>query len=102
MSNLFEYSDVLNSSIEAFYCRKPTFRLPVEPHWHYFVELLYVYQGDLLVTCNEHRYHLTPGDLILLPPQAIHSIYPYEEQTDFDYACIKFNINYSSNTKLNS
>ena len=93
MSNLFEYSDVLNSSIEAFYCRKPTFRLPVEPHWHYFVELLYVYQGDLLVTCNEHRYHLTPGDLILLPPQAIHSIYPYEEQADFDYACIKFNIN---------
>jgi len=93
MSNLFEYSDVLNSPIEAFYCRKPNFILPVEAHWHYFVEILYVYQGEIMVTCNEHRYHMKAGDLILLPPQAIHSVYPVDDRTDFDYACVKFNIN---------
>ena len=93
MRNLFEYSDVLNSPIEAFYCKSPHFHLPVEAHWHYFVELLYVYYGEIHVTCNEHKYLLTPGSLILLPPQAIHTVQAAGEEVDFDYACVKFNIN---------
>lgn len=93
MSNLFEYSDVLNSPIEAFICESPRCHLPVEAHWHYFVEILYIYRGEVTVTCNEHRYLLPSGSLILLPPQAIHRISSAGEQTDIRYACVKFNIN---------
>ena len=93
MSNLFEYSDVLNSPIEAFFCKEPECHLPVQAHWHYFVELLYVYQGEITVTCNEHRYTLTPGSLILLPPQAIHRVYSTGNQKNINYACVKFNVN---------
>lgn len=93
MSNFYEYSDVLNSPIEAFYCKSDNFHLPVEPHWHYFVEILYVFEGNLLVTCNEHSYQLTPGCMFLLPPQAIHAVYNSSKSDKFYYACIKFNIN---------
>ena len=93
MSNLFEYSDVLNSPIEAFFCKEPECHLPIHAHWHYFVEILYVYQGEITVTCNEHSYLLTPGALILLPPQVIHKVYSLNDQKDVNYACVKFNIN---------
>ena len=42
--DLFEYNDILNSPVEAFYCSDSSFQLPVRLHWHYFVEMLYVDQ----------------------------------------------------------
>lgn len=93
MASFYEYSDVLNSPIEAFYCNSPTFHLPVETHWHYFIEILYVYKGNISITCNEHTYHLKKGSMLLLPPQAMHSIDSDDESPDFYYAVIKFNIN---------
>ncbi|MCR5214948.1 MAG: AraC family transcriptional regulator [Eubacterium sp.] len=92
MSDLFEYSDRMTSPVEAFYCNKNTMSLPVENHWHYFVELLYMIEGNVFITCNENTYHLTPGMMIMIPPQAIHSVYS-EDGQDFNYSCIKFNTN---------
>ncbi len=94
MNQLYEYSDILNSPIEAFYCESPDFHLPVESHWHYFVELIYVFRGSITATCNEHTYALTAGSMLLLPPQAIHAIYTADAEEDFHYACVKFNINH--------
>ncbi len=93
MANFYEYSDILNSPIEAFFCDSPSFHLPVETHWHYFIELLYVYKGNISVTCNEHVYHLKKGSMLLLPPQAMHAVYSDDKDPDFRYACMKFNIN---------
>lgn len=39
MKNLYEFSDILHSPIEAFICAAENIRFPVEAHWHYFVEI---------------------------------------------------------------
>ena len=93
MNNFFEYSDILNSPIEAFYCTNENFKTPFESHWHYFVELIYVFKGKMNITSNEHNYSISEGELILLPPQAIHSIDNANSGRDFKFCCIKFNIN---------
>ena len=48
MKNLFEYSDILHSPIEAFSCCSDSFSMPVKSHWHYFTEVLYLQEGSLL------------------------------------------------------
>ena len=45
MKNLFEYTDILHSPIEAFTCVTGSFQLPVEAHWHYFMEVIYMQEG---------------------------------------------------------
>lgn len=92
MKTLFEFGDILHSPIEAFYCNTENFGLPVESHWHYFVEILYMQKNTVTVNCNDISYQLTPGQVILLPPQAMHSIYS-ENNDFFQYACVKFNLN---------
>lgn len=53
MKNLFEYSDILHSPIEAFTCATENFHLPVEAHgtilWRSFI----CREGSVLVTCND-------------------------------------------------
>lgn len=90
--NLFEYSDILNSPIEVFYCINKYNANPVEAHWHYFVEILYIAGGPVTVTCNENIYELKEGDMIFIPPQVVHSIAGSDEK-GFKYLCVKFNIN---------
>ena len=53
MKNLFEYSDILHSPIEAFTCATENFHLPVEAHWHYFMEVIYLKEGCVIVMCND-------------------------------------------------
>lgn len=90
--NLFEYSDILNSPIEVFYCIDKYNANPVEAHWHYFVEILYIVDGPVTVTCNENIYELKEGEMIFIPPQVVHSITGSDEK-GFKYLCVKFNIN---------
>lgn len=75
MKYLFEYSDMLNAPIEAFLFDTRSYIFPVESHWHYFIEILYVMEGTAWVTCNEDTYVLSAGEMIFIPPQAVHSIY---------------------------
>ena len=90
MSELFEYSDRLNSPIEAFYCSHDTMQLPVSAHWHYFIELIYMNSGSVHISCNENDYILKAGDFLLIPPQVIHTIY-CEKNEEYKYCCVKFN-----------
>lgn len=89
MKHFFEYNDILNSPVEAFYSEISSYHA----HWHYFVEILYIFEGDVTVTCNEHTYSLNKGSLLLIPPQAIHSFSPGPSGQKTNMACIKFNIN---------
>lgn len=75
MKNLFEYSDILHSPIEAFTCATENFHLPVEAHWHYFMEVIYLQEGSVLVTCNDACKRVEAGSVIFFPPQAVHAIY---------------------------
>ena len=90
MKELFEYSDILKSPIEAFYCASPEFVLPVEAHWHYFVEIIYQVEGRVRISCDEQSYELCPGMMLVIPPRCVHSIYGMDSKP-FKYACVKFN-----------
>ena len=89
MRPFFEYDDVLNRPVEAFYFDTKKHTLPVETHLHYFIEVLCMVSGKIAVTCNDRRYELSKGDLILMPPLARHSIYRLSEE-DCRYAVVKF------------
>ena len=64
--NLFEYSDMLRSPIEAFCCGTGYWEGPVSSHWHYFLELVYVQEGSVTVSCNDNTCLLKKGVFILL------------------------------------
>lgn len=89
MRSLFEYSDMLNAPIEAFRMGSSSEFFPVESHWHYFIEILYIEKGSATVTCNEDTFLLHTGEMIFLPPQAVHSICSSSD-TPLQYVVLKF------------
>ena len=89
MNQLFEYTDKLNTPYECFICSNLLHSIPIKPHFHYFVEILYMREGSVLVNCDEESYVLTEGDLILFPPSALHSIYALSD-APFRYDVLKF------------
>ena len=89
MRALFEYDDILNRPVEAFYFDTRQYSLPVETHLHYFIEVLYMEEGRIAVICNDVRYELKKGDMIFMPPLARHAIYRLSEE-DCRYVVIKF------------
>ena len=89
MRALFEYDDVLNRPVEAFYFDTRRVPLPFETHLHYFIEVLYMVEGKIAVTCNDICYEMECGDMIFMPPLAMHSIHQLSKE-DCRYAVIKF------------
>ncbi len=89
MKALFEYDDVLNRPVEAFCFDTTKHHLPVETHLHYFIEVLYMYEGEIEVVCNDVHYVLRKGDLIFMPPLARHAIYRLSKE-ECRYAVLKF------------
>lgn len=56
-------------------------------HWHEEMELIYVVSGTGCVTVQAERYCVHTGDMVLIPPQLVHSI----DQLD-DNSMVYFNI----------
>ena len=76
MKPYFECLDKLNKPYEAFLFDAQTSEMfPIFPHWHYFVEILYMVEGKAYVEAGEENYVLEPGDLIVFYPQMAHAIY---------------------------
>lgn len=92
MQYLFEKSDGLNAPVEAFYfdTRKDTF--PVRPHWHYFMEIIYMLEGMAQINAGEESYLLSAGDLIIFHPKTVHAIFAVTNEP-VCYAVLKFDIN---------
>lgn len=64
MKPYFECLDKLNKPYEAFLFDAQTSEMfPILPHWHYFVEILYMVEGKAYVEAGEENYVLEPGDL---------------------------------------
>lgn len=74
MRNLFEYTDGLNHPMEAFFHITNDHNFPILPHWHYFIEIIYLTKGHIEATCDQAVYVLHPGDMIIFCPQKIHSV----------------------------
>lgn len=74
MKNMFEYTDRLNQPMEAFLHIPAPGNFPILPHWHYFIEILYIKEGSVEATCDDAVYTMHPGDLIIFCPQKLHSV----------------------------
>ena len=96
MAILKEESDYLNNPAECFWYDATVLPLPVKPHWHYYAELLCIKEGAIEVYVGQEHHILREGELIIIPPEAVHSIYehtPADAKTRPLYAVIKFDIN---------
>lgn len=92
MQYLFEYSDTLNSPYEAFLYDTSYMGFPIRPHWHYFMEMIYMKEGTGLIESDGKSYIVEPGDMILFHPESVHAIYT---TTNFPlkYEVLKFDVN---------
>lgn len=92
MQYLFETSDFLNAPYEGFLYDANTEAFPVHPHWHYFIEFMYLIEGTALVTCSRETYALEPGDFMIFHPQTVHAIYSSTNIMP-KYYVLKFDLN---------
>ena len=91
MNSLFEYSDCLQSPFECFLFDTAVENFPIHPHWHYFMEILYMIEGTAIMNCDEESYVTEPGDMVLFLPYQVHSIYGVSDQT-LKYYVLKFDM----------
>lgn len=92
MNSLFEYTDTLNAPFEAFYFDTTRVKLPVPAHWHYFVEVIYMLEGKITVTCDSEKFLLEEDDVFIFPPSSVHSFYAASEG-NIRFFGLKFDIN---------
>ena len=92
MHYLFEESDYLNTPVECFYYSAADEDFPVRPHWHYFMEIIYVMKGTAEMYDGDNCYAMKSGDMIIFHPKSVHSIYSSDPHT-LEYAVMKFDIN---------
>lgn len=92
MSGLFEKSDSLNTPVECFIFDAGQNIFPVKPHWHYFAEFIYMLEGCAEMRCGDCSDILKKGEMIIIHPSAVHSIYPADSDMPV-YAVLKFDIN---------
>lgn len=88
----FEESDSLNTPVEFKYFDTAIENFPIHPHWHYFMEFIYLLEGNAQIRADNDVYFLSEGDLILFHPKVIHAIYATENRA-LRFAIIKFDIN---------
>ncbi|MGN1119430.1 MAG: cupin domain-containing protein, partial [Oscillospiraceae bacterium] len=62
MNYLFEKSDALNTPIECFFYNASQMFFPVRPHWHYFMEIIFVTSGEAEVHVGNSVYTAREGD----------------------------------------
>lgn len=97
MESLFEYNNRLSEPYECFVFDTQKSDLPIYPHWHYFAEILYMAQGSAAVKCGEREYTLRQGELMVLPPMEIHSIYAAADGR-IRYYVLKLDLNQLNNS----
>ncbi len=72
---LYEYLDTVHSPYEAFSFDTAQGKFPVHKHWHYFVELIYAYEGSFCAVCDGKEYLVREGDLLLCHSQTMHEFF---------------------------
>ncbi len=92
MNYLFEYADILNAPYEAYLFDSTRNLFPVKPHWHYFVEIMYIIEGNAFIENNQKEYYVSEGDLILFHARDIHAIYA-AASIPLKFLVIKFDSN---------
>lgn len=74
-AGFFQDIDRLNSPLEVFILDDTAqCGVTVRPHWHYYLEIIYILEGQIEATCDDGTYSLCAGDLIVFYPQSVHSM----------------------------
>lgn len=60
-------------------CRVPEAFPMVPLHWHNEFELSYVVSGKGELVYNDERIVTNAGDIIVIPPNVVHAIYPHQD-----------------------
>ena len=55
----------------------------LEPHRHDSHEFYRILEGEAIIQIEDEQRLLTPGDLVRIPPNAVHSIWPAREGGSF-------------------
>lgn len=91
MQYLYEQGDLLNSPYEVFLFDTSKHGFPVRQHWHYYAEMLYILEGDVICSCGDQTFNMKPGDVIFFPPKSLHSIYSNGNHL-IKYYVVKFDL----------
>ncbi len=91
MFDLFEQSDVLNRPIECFDFKAGPGYFPVKSHWHYYMEIIYVVSGDVIVGCGDKEVKVNIGELYVIPPKQLHSFFS-DDPENMRFIAFKFDI----------
>ena len=79
--------------------RIPEFFSSYPLHWHDEMEIIYIRGGQGIITIQSHQYIVKSDDIVIIPPQMIHSIEQYHK-FQMEYFNILFHfslLNYSAN-----
>lgn len=79
MNGLYEESDLVNHPFQCFYYDSEKKPFPVAPHWHYYMEMVYVLKGSLRIQVENTEYVLSEGELIILHSKSVHAFYPADD-----------------------
>jgi mannose-6-phosphate isomerase-like protein (cupin superfamily) len=64
----------------------------VHPHSHPTTEFYYVTSGYARMTIGDETREIGPGDLVLIPPDVIHSIEPVSGNAGIQCFCFAFGV----------
>lgn len=90
MNTLYEYIDPIASPYEAFCFDSDKSDLPIPAHWHYYVEILFLLEGDVRFTIDNTVRVCPKGSAVLFPPRCVHAIDFYDKPERICYYVVKF------------
>ena len=99
MTALFENIDTLQKPYEAFFVDSHNKNDPTRPHWHYYIELIYVESGDLYAECDRRKTVLHPGDFAVFYPKTVHTLKPLAGDS-YRYGVIKVDVSRLSDSSV--
>ncbi len=66
----------------------PTFYTDFPMHWHDEIEIIYVESGVAIYTVDFEQYILKSGDILIVPPSALHSFKQHNESDFLAYTIL--------------
>ena len=90
MYYLYEYNDILNTPFEAFICDTSQQGFPIKPHFHHYLEMIYMLEGNIILQADRTEHYLNEGDMFLILSNQIHSMYAGSKKRA-RYAVVKYN-----------
>lgn len=69
-----------NNDLPFFITKYSLKRLPLDLHRHEYMQINYVYQGNIKHIINDHEFEVIKGDIFVIPPYVPHGLTPSDSQ----------------------